>query len=241
MAIGRIRKILLVQVREDELTQQEEQRSFATCCGQPFDSLLVANLAAGHALPCFVTGLDAVIIGGSSGYSAYADYLWVPEFIAFIHRCMMDNIPIFGSCWGHQFLARALGGTVIHDPLRSEMGAKDVFLNEEGQNDPVFSGMPQRLRVNAGHHDRVSVLPPDAIELATNETAPFQAFRIKGLPIYGTQFHSELDRATIADRVIRYQQHYPEVAHHLAAILDSFEDTPIASTIIRRFLAVYCP
>ncbi|HCR49777.1 MAG TPA: glutamine amidotransferase [Bacteroidetes bacterium] len=241
MANGRIRKILLVQVREDELTQQEEQRSFATCCGQPSDSLLVVNLAAGHTLPRLATALDAVIIGGSSGFSAYTDYHWVPELITFIQRCAIDKVPVFGSCWGHQFLARALGGTVIHDPHCAEMGAKDVFLNKEGQNDPVFSGMPRKLRVNAGHHDRVSVLPPDAIELATNETAPFQAFRIKDLPIYGTQFHSELDRSTIADRVIRYQQHYPEVAHHLAAILDSFEDTPIAATIIRRFLEVYCP
>ena len=39
-----------------------------------------------------------------------------------------------------------------------------------------------------GHHDRVSVLPDGAVELARNDTAPYQAFRLDGLPIYGTQF-----------------------------------------------------
>ncbi len=241
MAIGRIRNILLIQVREDALTQKEEQRSFAKCCNQPTETLGVANLAAGHSLPKTTVGVEAVIIGGSSGYAAYEDYPWVPALIGFIQQCKEDHVPVFGSCWGHQFLARALGGTVIHDPLRAEMGATEVNLLPAAQSDPVFSDFFPFLRVNQGHHDRVSVLPPDGIELANNQIAPFQVFRIAGKPIYGTQFHSELDRTTISERVIRYQQHYPEIAHHLAAILDSFEDTPQAASLIQRFLSVYCP
>ena len=34
---------------------------------------------------------------------------------------------------------------------------------------------------------------PDGVELAISDTQPHQAFRMAGKPMYGTQFHSELD------------------------------------------------
>ncbi|MEL6615460.1 MAG: hypothetical protein AAFQ43_06970, partial [Bacteroidota bacterium] len=84
-------------------------------------------------------------------------------------------------------------------------------------------------------------LPPDATELAANETAPNQAFRIDGTGIYGTQFHSELDDETEKGRLIAYRDHYPEMADEAVfrATLDSIRPSPHADDLIRRWLMLY--
>ena len=92
-----------------------------------------------------------------------------------------------------------------------------------------------------GHHDRVSVLPPGAVELARNDTAPNQAFRLAEAPVYGAQFHPELDEAAERSRLVAYRAHYPEAGGDDAfqAMLDALRPTPHADGLLRRFLEVY--
>jgi hypothetical protein len=74
---------------------------------------------------------------------------------------------------------------VIHDVDRAEMGCHHVELTEAGQEDELFKDFPTSFMANMGHHDRVSVLPENGIELAFNQTQPNEAFRIRNKPIYG--------------------------------------------------------
>jgi GMP synthase (glutamine-hydrolysing) len=64
-----------------------------------------------------------------------------------------------------------------------------------------------------------------------------QAFRFDGRPIYCTQFHPELDRAAMIERVIAY----PEYVERIAAIPhDEFvakvRETPEANSLLKRFV-----
>lgn len=185
---------------------------------------------------------SAVMIGGSGAYSAASDYAWTPGLLGFVNRCIDKEMPMFGSCWGHQVIARAAGGNVIHDSEKSEMGGISVTVTAAAANDPIFSRMPNRFAANAGHHDRVDRLPPGAIELARNDSQPNQAFRIEGLPIYGTQFHGELDAQAERERLIEYREHYRADMpsdDDFQRVVDSLADTSAADNLLGYFLDAF--
>jgi GMP synthase (glutamine-hydrolysing) len=102
--------------------------------------------------------------------------------------------PVLGVCFGHQLLARALGGRVERHGGGPEAGTFDVDLTEAGRADPLFAGLPPRLAVQEGHEDHVPEPPPGAVLLATNAHTPVQAFAL-GPRIRGVQFHPEFDAA----------------------------------------------
>ena len=45
--------------------------------------------------------------------------------------------PTFASCWGFQAMARALGGKVVKDLDRAEIGTHSLYLTEAGLADPA--------------------------------------------------------------------------------------------------------
>ena len=238
--LSRVR-VRLVQIRDKPDVLAEERASFAARCGIDAGQLAVTNALADEITPALADGVDAVMIGGAGAYSVTETYAWTAALAGLCHACADRAVPLFGSCWGHQFLARAFGGEVVHDAGRAEMGTHDVRLTDAGAADPLFAPLPRQFGTQMGHQDRVSVLPASAVELARNDRAPYQAFRLEGLPVYGTQFHSELDAATERARLLAYRDHYPEMADADAfqRVLDGLTETPDADDLLRRFLMLY--
>lgn len=201
-------RFLLVQARNAPEMLRQEQQCFLERCRIDKAQLSTVNVVNSPVGPDLFEGMDAVLIGGAGEYSARDDHPWTEDLHAFIREGVERNMPIFGSCWGHQVIARAFGGEVIYDPDRAELGSGEVVLTEAGRNDRIFRSFPPRFRVNMGHHDRVATLPPNAVELAYNESQRNQAFRIRNKPVYGTQFHSELDAQREKERLVAYREHY---------------------------------
>ncbi|WP_049908347.1 type 1 glutamine amidotransferase [Halorubrum distributum] len=131
---------------------------------------------------------DGVVISGSQT-SAYDDRDWIHELTEWIRRVHRADVPTLGICWGHQFLAQALGGRVV-DMAEYELGYERVVRLGD---DPLFEGLPERFVSFETHSDRVAELPPGAATLARNGHG-VQAFRIGSS--YGIQFHPEYDRET---------------------------------------------
>lgn len=232
-------RIRLIQVRERPAVISEEQYTFLERCAIRPDQLVVTNALADPLTEDVLDGVDAVMIGGAGAYSVTNTYPWTAALIALVRACYDRRLPLFGSCWGHQFIARAFGGTVIKDLDRAEMGTHSVELTEAGRTDPLFCDFPPRFPAQMGHQDRVSVLPPEGVELARNATAPFQAFRIGDRPIYGTQFHSELDAERERQRIVTYRSFYTEVLESeeaFEATLASLRDTPEVDALLASFL-----
>lgn len=232
-------RVRLIQVRERPAVIREEQETFLERCAIRPDQLVVTNALTEPLNDDLLDGVDAVMIGGAGAYSVTNTYPWTATLVALVHACYDRRLPLFGSCWGHQFIARAFGGTVVKDLDRAEMGTHSVELTEAGRADPLFCDFPSRFPAQMGHQDRVSVLPPEAIEIARNDTAPFQAFRIADRPIYGTQFHSELDAECERQRIVTYRAYYTEVLETDAAFeetLASLRDTPEVDALLAAFL-----
>lgn len=219
----------------------EERASFAARCGLAPEQIEPTN-ALHEPIPASVLdGMDALFIGGAGAYSATETYGWTEALVTLCHAAADRSLPTFGACWGHQFLARAFGGTVVHDAARAEMGTHTVYRTEAGRVDALLAETPDAFDAQMGHHDRVSALPPGGIELADNPTAPNQVFCLGDAPVYGAQFHPELDVAAERARLVAYRAHYPESGDDAAfeAMLATLRPTPHADVLLRRFLDLY--
>lgn len=231
-------RILLIQARSTSDIELQEQECFLERCRIDPRQLTPLNVLRDPVGVGSLDGHHALMIGGAGEYSATQDYAWMPELLDLIWHAHDIDFPTFGSCWGHQLIARALGGRVIHDSELAEMGCHPVTLTDAGRLDPLFGAFPDRFLVNMGHHDRIVQLPPGAIELARSDTQPNQAFRMDGRRMYGTQFHSELDAFRERQRLYRYREHYPEIAadESFQAVLSNLADTSEVDHLLHDFL-----
>ena len=104
-------------------------------------------------------------------------------------------------------MAKALGGEVVTDMGRAELGMVEVRLTEAGMQDQVFGPLGSTFLVPMGHQDCVMRLPEQAVLLASSAKVENQAFTFPGKPIYCTQFHPELNRASLIERLRAYPKY----------------------------------
>jgi GMP synthase (glutamine-hydrolysing) len=151
-----------------------------------------------------------------------------------IHRIAK---PTFASCWGFQAMSCAMGGRCINDLPNAEVGTIQLQLTDAGRNDPVFRILPPVFDGQAGHEDHVIQLPSDAELLASSARVREQAFRFVDRPIYCTQFHPELDRAAMLERVIAYPEYVARIARiSYDDFIHSVHETPESNGLLRSFV-----
>ena len=233
-------RVLLLQVRDESRAEEQERLCFLEATELPPERLTCHNLVSEPRLAwSWVRVFDAVMVGGAGAHTVTSSYPFSEPLREILLRLVNGRRPLFASCYGHHALVDALGGTVVTDHTTGEVGTFEVELTEAGRNDPLFSGLPRRFPVQLGHHDRVDSLPAGLVELAASDRCPFQALRAPGLPIYSTQFHSEMTLEHMQARLIWYRDSYlaarasPQEVSRLLAPSDE------AGSLIRRFFELY--
>jgi GMP synthase (glutamine-hydrolysing) len=173
--------------------------------------------------------------------SAAVDADWLERTLDSLRMLHDRRQRLFASCWGFQAMARALGGLVVKDPEHAELGTREVELTDAGIADPVFGPLGSPFYAQMGHEDVVAELPPGAIRLASTNRVKNQAYRLEGLPIYCTQFHPELNREALIERIITYPDYVKKIA---GVSVDEFsptvQDTPETEQLLTRFLEIAC-
>ncbi|MCJ2533404.1 MAG: GMP synthase subunit A [Candidatus Thermoplasmatota archaeon] len=99
------------------------------------------------------------------------------------------EVPILGICAGHQYMALRLGGKAVPSAT-PEFGKTLVSVVDE---DDLFKGLPETFVAWESHNDEVTELPPGFKLLANSETCPVQAMKHETRPLYGLQFHPEVE------------------------------------------------
>jgi len=233
-------RFLLLQVRNaDDPMRRHEVECFARCFGCPSEHIEVFDLISGAPSARKLGEADIVLLGGSGDYSVARGGPWLGAALDAMVTLYETKKPTFASCWGFQALARALGGEVVTDHGRAEVGTIWLELTADGETDPVFGPLGKRFQVQIGHEDIVTSLPPQATLLASSERVENEAFCLEGAPIYATQFHPEIDRRGLIDRLKAYPSYI-----HLAGAEDLEEleritpETPHTVGILTRFLDV---
>jgi GMP synthase (glutamine-hydrolysing) len=241
MATHRTRlRLVLLQLRDERTSLLHEQRCFIERCRVARSQFTFYNLAEQPMVQWrHVESAHAVFIGGAGGYSVTAPQRFSRPLEEVTRRLVEDCRPVFGSCWGHQFLAAVFGGQVEEDRERAEVGSFPIRLTQNGTADPLFADFPERFHVQLGHNDRVTVLGPLWHELAASDRCPFQAIRMRDRPVYGTQFHSELDEYRIRERLDVYRDAYAADPATYQRILRTLRPSVWADGLLSRFLELY--
>lgn len=230
--------ILLLQFRDHRMAEMQERRCFREISGCDEDRFRYLNLLECPAVTeSDLEGVTALVLGGAGSHSVTDEHPFTAPLTELIRSQVDAGLPIFGSCFGHQFLAVALGGRVETDLERAELGTFDIELTPAGRRDPLFAGLPGRFPVQLGHNDRVVELPPGAVELAASDRCPVQAFRYRDAPVWGCQFHVELSPERMIERASIYRDGYlPD--GDLEALAGSLRASPEAASLFGRFLAL---
>lgn len=138
--------------------------------------------------PSDLSLIDHIVISGSIT-SILDDAPWISELHDLIRRAVNDGKPLLGICYGHQSIARALGGKPsVRRAVLSEFGWSRI---EKIADSKIFNGLPKVFYSFSSHYDEVQELPPGFKRLAKSELCVNQAFEIEDKPVFGVQFHPE--------------------------------------------------
>lgn len=198
----------------------------------PPDLVEVVDAELGNGFPGPETVLGAVISGAHAMVTDEPD--WSLGLERWVRVLVKARVPVLGICYGHQVLARAMGGAVAFHPRGTEIGTVEIRCLPASRHDPLFKALPPVFRGHVVHFQTVVRLPENAVLLAQNEFEPHHGFRV-GDSAWGVQFHPEFS----ADAVREYLRHMEDAIRNQGQDPDnlraSVSETPCSADLLRRF------
>jgi GMP synthase-like glutamine amidotransferase len=153
--------------------------------GHPDVEVVVYDVIDGQ-LPADPAECEAWITTGSR-HSVNDDEPWIRQLEQFVRDVATEEVPFVGVCFGHQLIAKALGGTVVKSDHGWGVGAKEVIVRDD-------LGLGPSYTVLTSHQDQIESLPPGAEILGWNEHCPISMLGV-GENMIGIQGHPEFDPA----------------------------------------------
>lgn len=200
--------------------------------GLDSQDLLVVNAAYHENMPD-LDAINGVVISGSHAMVTQ-DLDWSLGLEAWVRELIEIGIPLLGICYGHQLIARAMGGTVDFHPRGLEIGTVGVTCLDEAAADPLFKDLPPCFKAHAFHSQSVIHLPSSAVVLARNDFEPHHAFRI-GTAAWGVQFHPEADRGVTQGYIENLAGDVRSSGQDPDVLIRDLDHTPHAASILNVF------
>lgn len=104
-------------------------------------------------------------------------------------QALRGRFPLLGICYGAQYLAKSLGGTVESAETREYGKANLTFVDAA---DPLMEGVRQGSVVWMSHGDTITSVPAKLQRVASTADVREAAFNIRGEQTWGVQFHPEV-------------------------------------------------
>lgn len=142
-------------------------------------------------IPTDASGFSGIVISGSAA-SVLDEAAWSLAIEALIRSAYTLKTPLFGVCFGHQLIAKALFGSVVRAKT-PEIGWYPIQLNQAGRaSGSPTACLPTSFACFLSHFDEVEDPKATNFELlASSEACAVQAFRVTDASIFGVQFHAE--------------------------------------------------
>jgi GMP synthase-like glutamine amidotransferase len=177
---------------------------------------------------------DGWMIGGSPA-SVHDDAPWIAALLALIRRIAARREPVFAACFGHQAVAKALGGAVGRNPGGWMLGLAEMTMLP---NPWLTPGLRTQY---AAHLEQVTHLPDSARVLATSDHCPVASFAIGG-NVFTTQYHPEMTHEFISALVDEIAPKLPpDVITAARTSLARRADTAAFAEGIARFFEAASP
>ncbi len=146
-----------------------------------------------------IDSVDGFIITGSKS-SAYDDKQWIRDLETLIQKLHARRKKMVGICFGHQIIAKALGGVVSKSDKGWGVGIHTYELDSA-----LFDGAQSgQLKLVVSHQDQVHELPPGARNIVSNAHCENGGF-VMGDHIFTLQGHPEfIDEYSEAIMSFRY-------------------------------------
>jgi GMP synthase-like glutamine amidotransferase len=178
--------------------------------------------------------LQCVIVSGS--FRDVSDQLpWMKQLATFLQTVYTDypHVKLYGGCFGHQFIAYALGGSVGKNPPEVGFNFKRQLLEVE---DPDSKSSTLTLSIYKCHGYCVTALPNDAKRLATTSLCENESFAV-GRRVLCFQGHPEFTPQVMNDYIFPHlnDEQRANAKHHVEPHDDGQAEE--AQQFVRRFIS----
>ena len=168
-------------------------------------------------LPSDVLEAEGWLITGSK-FAVYENHPWIPPLENFLRHAFAEGVPVVGICFGHQIMAKALGGRV-------EKFAGGWSAGPEAY---TLEGAPSATWLMSWHQDQV-IEKPAAAEVAGSSPFCRYAALSYGDKAFTIQPHPEFVAGFLADLVVARRDVLPaRIADKALAKVDQ----PLSSSAI---------
>ncbi len=138
---------------------------------------------------------DGVMITGSPA-SVSENAPWMQDLAQLVREIIARNIPLFGACFGHQIIAKALGAPIIRNPegwAHGRIHVRRVGDHRQGADFHLYGS----------HIEQVGSLPDGAQPVFESPGCPIAGFCIDN-KVLTVQHHPEMTQEFITDLVEEY-------------------------------------
>ena len=147
---------------------------------------LINFYAVDGQLPEHIDSCDVYISTGSKA-SVNDNIAWINALEAFIKQLYQANKIFIGICFGHQLIAKALGGKVEQSNKGWGIGIATAVVE---QSKPWMQPKQKQIKLIVSHQEQISQLPPTCEVLMTSDFCPYSMIKV-GQSFIGLQGHPE--------------------------------------------------
>ena len=110
------------------------------------------------------------------------------------------GVPIFGICYGAQFISYSNGGRVEPAGTR-EYGR--AHLGSFDSENVLFKGVRKNTQVWMSHGDTITAIPDNFKIIASTDKVAIAAYQVSGEEMWGVQFHPEVFHSEDGTQMLR--------------------------------------
>ncbi len=162
---------------------------------------------------------------------------WSLKLEKYIKKIASKNIPLLGICYGHQLIAKALGGKSGFNKKGKEIGTVRIKKLFSSKSDPLLKNIPIQFYAHETHYQSVLKLPAKAIVLAKNAHEANQAVRFEKT-IWGVQFHPEFDTYIMTEYILNQKNDLVKLGFNIDKLLENVKDSTLSSKVLNNFIKI---
>ncbi|OTB03834.1 hypothetical protein M426DRAFT_321331 [Hypoxylon sp. CI-4A] len=115
------------------------------------------------------------------------------------------GVPILGIWYGCQELAWRISPENVARGEVREYGHADVIIHNAGSShvNRLFAGLGETMHAYMSHFDKLVKLPSEFVVIASTKNSEYAGIAHQTKPIYGVQFHPELEHTPRGSEILR--------------------------------------